>query len=260
MLIYDETVDFRYNDGEHKYTVAKKVDETFGPHVPVTGTTTIISVIAKPALMLWPMREAITHLKGLDKKPTEKDFIDAASAHRQKADAGTKAGKIGHALVEALLLGKKVKMPTDEKTREQAESVQSAFEKWQADFEPTTIDTEKPFYSLTHNFAGTYDYLCEIDGKLTMVDFKTTNTSRYNPDGIYAENFAQLGGYLIGAEEMDGYEVDASMVVNLPKDGADYKVKALADMRLTKTDAKLYFLNCLALYELDKQFNWKVRG
>lgn len=255
--IYDDKIRFSFEDKGHKYTVSHKVDEVWGTPVPVTGVTTVCSVISKDALVQWSANEAsayfVNNLKTLDDLALIAS--EAKNAHRKKADLGKAHGSVGHALVEKLLKGQ----PIDKILSDEARSVQTAFLKWQEDFKPEVLQNEYPFYSLTSNYAGTCDLIANINDKLTLVDFKTTNRSRYNPDGIYAENFCQLGGYLIGLEEMLGLEFEEAMIVNLPKDGTEYAVRSLSDIGLTMTDAKLYFRNALGLYELNKTFNWKVK-
>ena len=105
---------------------------------------------------------------------------------------------------------------------------------------------------------GTDDRLCVINDKTVLIDYKTSNRSHYNPDGIYASNFAQLGGQAILVEEMLETEVDDAMIVNFSKDSEEYKLKSLSDMGLTVLDAKLYFLHCLGLYNMNKLFEWRT--
>lgn len=257
MDIYDGSVRLGFSDTGHRYAVSKKVGELWTPPEPVVGTTTVTSVISKPALMLWPLREAISHLEQYKGHKIDKSLLDAAyGAHKAKSQKGKDAGTVGHALVEALLLDKEYEVPEEQK--DEAESVRKAFELWREDFVPEVLHTEQMFYSLTHQFAGTCDLVAKIGGKLTIVDYKTTNPSYYNPDGIYAENFAQLGAYALGIEEMLGLEIEEAEIVNLPKNGKEYKVKSLSDLGMSLTDAKLYFLYCLGLYRLNKDFAWKL--
>ncbi len=110
-----------------------------------------------------------------------------------------------------------------------------------------------------YDYAGQADYICEVDGKLVVADWKTTNTSTYNPDGIYASYFAQLGAYSLAYEEMTGKEVKELYVVNLPKSGGEYKLKRLEDIGLTKHDAQAYFLTLRQAYELNKTFDWSLK-
>lgn len=258
--LYDGLVKLMYHDGQHKYTVSKKVGDRWGPVIPTTGTTTITSIINKPALMKYPMNKALEYLRGLQQPIKEADFRAAAQAHVEHSNAGKDAGKVGHTIVEALLTEQPYTMPTEPTLRAQAESVMSAFKAFELDYTPETISSELPFYSLLYDYAGTMDYVGVIDGKLTIADFKTTNPSYYNPDGIYVEYFAQLGAYTLGYEEMTGNEVEELMVINLPKDGSQYKVKKLSSMGLTKIDAQLYFLSCLSLYRLHQTFGWKLNN
>lgn len=261
MLIYNDTIELSFGEANHRYSVSKRVGDLWTPPEAVVGTTTITGIINKPALVLWPLREAITYLNANKGKKIDKLLLDEAyNAHKAKSDKGKAAGTIGHALIEALLLGKEYKMPTDPERLKETESVMEAFTAWQADYAPEPIYTEQQFYSLTHQFAGTCDLVANINGKLTVIDYKTTNPSYYNPDGIYAENFAQMGAYIIGLEEMLGIEVEEAAIVNLPKDGKEYKMKTLSDMGMGIEDAKMYFLYCLGLYKVHKDFSWKLGG
>lgn len=259
MLIYDKTIDFEFEEKGHKYLVKKKVGDQWTIPTPVVGTTTVCGIINKPALMLWPMNEALKYLRGLGEIPMDEAMLrEAANAHKLKSKLGKAAGTVGHGLVEALLLGKEPEKPSDG-LLEAYTSIKNAFEKYREDFKPEIIKSEEPFYSLSHNFAGKIDDLSTINDKLILTDYKTSSSSYYSPDGIYKENFAQLGGYLVGVEEMTGLEIDDAQVVNLPKDGSGYKVKSLSDLGLSTTDAKLYFLNCLGLYNMDGLFGSRLR-
>ncbi len=261
MLCYDDTVEFVYNDGQHKYTVSKKVGETWTTPVPVTGITTITSIINKEALVPWAAKiTAETFVELLQGDPSMKLAVAAAEARKAPQNAANKgkgAGTIAHKLVEALHKGKDVIMPEDPEMRVVAENIKIQHLAFEKDFEPENIHVEKPMYSLKHDFAGTDDVLCKMGGKTILIDYKSTNRGYYNPDGIYAENFAQLGGQSILVEEMLGTEVDDLWIVNFAKDSQEYKVRQLSEMKLTKTDAQLYFLHCLGLYNINKQFEWR---
>lgn len=260
MLIYENSIDFTFREAGHLYEVRHRVGGQWTAPQEVEGTTSVLKVINKPALMFYPMNKALEYLQELKAKPTSKDFIQAKRAHVEHSNAGKQAGKVGHALVEALAHGKEVIMPTDPELKKIAESIQSAYRAFLEDFKPVDLEIEAPFYSKTHGFAGTLDRLCEIDGKKVILDFKTTNTSRFNADGIYPEYFAQLGGYSLGFTEMTGIEADDLAIVNLPKDGQGYKIKFLSDMRLGKAHAELFFLHALMLHRSSKQFIWKMAG
>ena len=263
-LIYNGTVKFTADHkAEHSYIVSKLVDKDkklWTTPTPVVGVTTITGIIAKPALIGWSaklaaeyMRDNVTEIGQLVRRAEE-----AKRAHIVASTAGKAAGSVGHNLVEALLQNEPFAMPSEKTALKAATSIRKAFLAWQADHPLKVVEVEKPAYSLAHNFAGKFDLLAEIDGKLVLIDFKTTNTSRYNPDGIYAENFAQLGAYLILIEEQMGVLVDEAVIVNLPKDGADYKTRSLVDLGVTKAEAKSYFLNAKGLYDLHQTVGFKL--
>ncbi len=267
-LIYDKSIDFNYQAEGHRYTIRKAVGDKWTEAEPVTGVTTIISIIAKDFLAPWAaklaaeyMRDEIKAAKKAGARIQSYDALalEAKNQYVKAGDKGKKSGKVGHALVEALQKGQKVIMPSDPELAEQAASIQKAYEAYIKDFKPIVRGAELSVYSRAHHFAGTYDQLCEIGGKLTLLDYKTTNTSRYNPDGIYAEYFAQLGAYSLAYEEMTGEKIEQLMVVNLPKDGSEYKIKTLDDLKLSKNDAQMYFLACKQIYDINQLFNWRMK-
>jgi hypothetical protein len=57
---------------------------------------------------------------------------------------------------------------------------------------------------------------------------------------------------------MTGSTVDDLWVVNLPKDGGQYKLKKLSDIG-TKTDALHYFLALRNAYELNNKFEFLIK-
>lgn len=261
-IIYDGRVQFTYNDGQHVYTVSKKVEDVWPTPTPVMGITTVTSIINKEGLIGGASKVAAYHMRDRLKAEPKLNLNalaeEAKGEYRRKWAVGARTGSVGHKLVESLLMGKKVIMPSDEALKAQIENIQAQHLQFEEDFKPETIHVEKPMYSLEHNFTGKDDRLCKIGDKTILVDYKTTNRSLYAPDGIYADNFAQLGGQMILVEEMLGLNVDDAWIVNFDKESREYRLRQLSELPLTKTHAKLYFLDCLGLYEINKLFNWKV--
>ncbi len=259
-LIYDGTVKFEFLEKGHKYVVSLAVGKDWTTPTPVVGITTITSIIAKDALISWSAKLAAYYMRDNWKEGCNLAALaeSAKTAHMDEKRKAAGTGTVGHKLIESLLLGKEVVMPTKDGIKEAIANIRKQHEKFEADFKPETIHVEQPMYSKTHNFAGTDDRFCVIDGRRVVVDYKTSNRSHYNPDGIYGSNFAQIGGQILLIEEQLGEEVDDGWIVNFAKDSEDYKMKSLSEMGLTTTDAKLYFLHCLNLYNLNKTFEWKV--
>lgn len=260
MLMYEDTVDVEFIEATHKYLVKRKIGDTWLEAKPTMGVTTYCGALAKDFLAPWAAKLAAEY--AIDNAGTASKAVildKAKNQHKEAANAGARAGKIGHAYVEAMLKGNKVKLPTNPDDLKVVESVRNAYDSFMADWKPKTVEIEALLYSKVYDYAGQADYICEIDGKLVVADWKTTNTSTYNPDGIYASYFAQLGAYSLAYEEMTGKEVKELYVVNLPKTGGEYKLKRLEDIGLTKHDAQAYFLTLRQAYELNKTFDWSLK-
>ena len=56
-------------------------------------------------------------------------------------------------------------------------------------------------------YAGQFDGLLPIDGKMTLIDLKTSKSA-------YPKHFVQLGGYAMALERM-GYEIDQGMIITV---------------------------------------------
>lgn len=263
-LIYNNTVSFQFDEGEHLYQVSKLVDpinDLWTTPTPVMGVTSVTGIIAKPALVGWAAGLSANFLKDnlKDIKDLPRLADEAKRQHIMEANKGKATGSVGHSLVEKLLKGEPVTMPTQPEPLKAATSVTQAFTKWSQDFMPEVVAIEQACYSLQHDYAGKFDLLCNIGDKLILVDFKTNNVSRYAPEGIYPDMFCQLGAYMQLIKEQMGVEVDDAMIVNLPKAGSQYKVKSLSEIGVRPTEASLYFLNALGLYKLNRDITYKLK-
>lgn len=97
-----------------------------------------------------------------------------------KETAGDKGNKI-HNAISDILAGyevtieskfKNAKGEYEELTADECEAVLS-FVNWKNEINPKTIAYDVTVYSDQYKFAGTLDYLCEIDGEYWLIDFKT---------------------------------------------------------------------------------------
>jgi hypothetical protein len=96
-------------------------------------------------------------------------------------EAGHRGSKV-HNAVESLLLGNTVRMEdafqdgdgnVSDLTLEEYEALLS-FADWHKEFKPETIAIETTVFNDEYNYAGTVDYICKIDGKVWIIDFKTS--------------------------------------------------------------------------------------
>lgn len=218
-----------YN-GKHSVEFRAKAHRYYIDKKSRVGVTTVLSkVLSKPALMLWPLNTAIKHLENLVPNITLADLEIAAKAYTVKRDAGSDTGSIVHSLVEQRLVGREFTVAEIGEFPAEVALALGAFEGWYWKTQPKTIAVENVVYSETLEFAGTFDSILEIDGKVYLCDLKTTNSSRTSPTGVYPENFIQLGGYAYAYEEQRLFEeanggtelrkIDDLMIISAKKDG-----------------------------------------
>lgn len=211
VILYDNSITVHFNpNARNRYMI----EET--QHSPV-GVTTILSQLAKPGLALWPMYEALDWLK---KNP--EDYGGAEKAYLIKSDKGKDIGTQVHAWVEEFLGGRGVEEHTHQGVdmNQEVAKIGLVFQDWFFENEPKVLATEQIIYSKEFDYAGTFDALLEIDGKVVLADIKTTNVSRTAPLGIYPEYLLQLGGYsLAHHEENPKQPIDDLLVIRVGKDG-----------------------------------------
>lgn len=113
-----------------------------------------------------------------------------------KTAAGDKGSKVHNAIAD-LLDGKKVKMDdkfinpstgdAEELSVEEYECLMW-FAAWYEDAKPDTIASEIVVFNEKDNYAGTIDYVCVLDKKLWIIDFKTSQN-------VWPEHKLQISSY-----------------------------------------------------------------
>lgn len=208
------------------------------------GVTTIIgATLAKPSLMLWPLRECLKSLgAAYDEKTsqwllpldrlvvTAEDVQRAAKAYMVKRDKGADTGSDVHSAVEKFLRAYQrgeLYQPSLDKDGQKA--FQAFIGWWQSIGEDKqVIAVEKVIFSKSLDYAGTLDFVIKVGKRTYLCDLKTTNAGREAPDGIYPEHFIQLGAYYLAYEEERPYltdslepiePIDSLMIVSCRKDG-----------------------------------------
>jgi len=116
-------------------------------------------------------------------------------AEALKSAAGDRGSKV-HNAIDDLLDGKEVKHNSryadsegveSELTTDEYEAIMS-FKKWFDATKPKTIIHNQVVFSKEYDYAGTLDYVCEIDGKVWLIDFKTSAN-------VYPSHEIQLSAY-----------------------------------------------------------------
>jgi hypothetical protein len=225
----------------------KRVDGPSGRFYHVDGlefpsVTHILGCIGKPALINWAanqeralVSEAAADLyEDLRTIPTPmprtaylttlQARIGKTKAHQREL---AKAGEIGtqaHALIEWNLrkdLGQVV--GPEPRVHENATWAFMAFQDWASSVNLVPKYIEQTVFSRVHGYAGTMDLLAEVNGVLTLVDFKTGKA-------IYAEAHLQNVAYQAALIEMGHSTPAAGLIVRLPKVQTDpaFEVAAVA--------------------------------
>jgi hypothetical protein len=104
------------------------------------------------------------------------------------------------------------------------------FHKWVESRDIEWILTEQKVYSKQHQFAGTVDAVAKIDGKVCVIDFKTSAK-------IYKEHYLQVSAYYGVLQEM-GIALDYGMIVRFDKEEEKYQ-----EVIFDASDYYGYFLN-----------------
>ncbi len=194
----------------------------------VSGVTTILGILNKPALVPWANKLG---LKGIEVGK----FVD------DKANIGT----LAHAKIIGELLGEEV--DTADYSSNQIDSADNAclsFYKWQEGHNLKVIDAEKSLVSEVYKFGGQFDILGDVDGRKELLDLKTGS-------GIYEEHYYQIGGYLILLEEF-GCKIDQARILNIPRSEDENFQEVVLSGKIMDLSKEI-FLDCLKIYNLKKE-------
>lgn len=172
-----------FTHGGHRYRLDGR---------PVKSVTTLLSVLAKPALVSWAANSAadyaIDHWDELSAMaPSERRALIAKAPNRSKAKAAARGTQI-HAWADALINGEPVEIPDEHST------VVAAFADWWQASGFTPVHAEAAVYSeeddlLGIPYAGRFDMLAEHPRYgVTLIDWKTGK-------GIYPDYAVQVAAY-----------------------------------------------------------------
>jgi hypothetical protein len=197
-----------FDDAEHLYTFDGQ---------PVPGVTTILKVLDKPALVPWAAKMASLHwMNAIKAGRTDYDVIEAESrkvhdiARTTAADIGTEV----HAYAEAHFKNQ----PKPELTSDKAKRGVEAFHKWLDSHTIKALASERLVFSKEFYYAGTCDFVAEIDGILCVGDIKTSS-------GIYNEARFQTAAYQHAMQEEKGMTFGGRWVVRFDKNTGKFQAK-----------------------------------
>lgn len=173
-------------------------NEYFYNEKEVPSVTTVLKILAKPALVKW------ANIMGFKRKWVD-DILE------EKSEIGTRVHYIIEAYIKNRYLvwvdGKAIDKPLIKLYLDQ-------FLRWYNKHDVEMIFMEE---SMTCEFyGGTIDFYGVIDGKKTVLDFKTSKD-------IYSSMFLQLSAYVYMIEK-HGLEVDQVAILAVNSNKFKYKV------------------------------------
>ena len=107
----------------------------------------------------------------------------------------------------------------EELRREEHTPSVSAFLKWNRDHKIKWIDSERKIYCDKYKYAGTVDAVAKIDGRVCVIDFKTSKK-------IYKPYHLQVTAYAQAIKRIDGLKQwPLGMILRLDKETGEYEMK-----------------------------------
>lgn len=190
----------------------------------LAGTTTVLGILAKPALYGWYYKMG---------KAGENPY--------KKKDAAADIGTIAHAMIMCHLKGWELDtsnlIPDSVST---AENCVISYYEWEENKKIESILIEEPLIS-KRGYGGTIDLYAMVNGQRWLIDFKTSS-------GIYPDMAYQVAAYKNLLEE-NGKPVDHSIILNVGKDeDAGFQAKPYGNL---SKEFKL-FRHCLEIYKIQK--------
>lgn len=209
-------------------------------------THVLDSVLAKPKLMYWYYKQAITGLSTLlaqyggalphDIKSLHSLMTQHGLSPYAIRDAAGNRGTKVHKNLETLAGGHDVAITPQNK----------CLVEWFRYRKPDVIATEETLVSMKHRFAGTTDivYRSDVHGGVILADVKTGKHVDWS-------HFLQLAAYQIAWEENGGDPIDRLSIIHAPSLGGAWREVVNSPQR----DLRSTFLQLLEVYN-SLPLNW----
>ena len=191
----------------------------------VPGVTTVLGVLAKPALIHWAWKLGI---EGQD--------------YRKYRDKMADIGTLAHYLIMCHLTGETPDLSEYSKADiDKAENCILSYFEWERSHKPEPIIIEKPLVSIKYQFGGTPDLVARINGTTCLVDFKTSKA-------VYEEMIYQLAAYSQLVSE-NGHKTQKAILLRIGRDEDEgFEEREIIDL----SNEWEIFKCCLQLYNFRK--------
>ena len=189
--LYGGTEKITFYPDSHRY---KKNDKWLKS---VTGA---LDVINKPHLIFWAVNLACDHISEIlssGKNVLVSDIEEARHKHQDRLKEAGDLGTAVHKWAEDYIKGNNPDLPEDDRVLNGV----TGFLQWVEEHKVKFVSSERLVYSKKYNFVGHMDAEAIIDGKLCVIDFKTSKKpkcqkckggKKLKTGGIQTELFAPL--------------------------------------------------------------------
>lgn len=205
-MITLRVIDLTFDSRKHVYTLN---------HAIVPGCSTISGMFPKGYLVPWAAKVTGQHIvkkiQELGLKTVDEIvpiIPEAAKEWQRQRDSAGDIGTSVHAVLEKHC--KKIEQDELFLTECQKNALNNLRE-WEKKHNVEWLFNELMVGSSKHGFAGTLDAVALVDGRLCIVDFKTSNQ-------LSSEYFCQMGGYGLAFEEMGGGSISGYYLLRFDKE------------------------------------------
>jgi hypothetical protein len=201
---------------------------SWGAKVP--GVTTICGLLDKPFLKTWANNIGLQGIK-------MREYVD------DKAQMGT----LAHQMVQDYLEGNKTDFTDYSKEQiDKAENALISFYEWEKEQDIEIIEMETHLVSDEMLIGGTIDCYCKLNGKNTLLDFKTGKA-------VYQDYYMQVAAYKALLEEQ-GKEIEQVAILRIGRDETEGFDFVTVDNTVRYFEV---FQHLNEVYKLKKILNWR---
>lgn len=291
-----QEVDVVFDEVAHSYVVAHKLaDGQLSDYRPTHGITAPLAVVPKGFLTPWGAKVGVEALleyqvgqpmdsaylteffadkKAFDENERTEDgkpvmsyykfskkypwFSKVKGAYKQKSKEGQEAGTWLHKAVEQFYKSDRKELPI---ITPEVQPVWDSFTMFDNFFKPKADPDGLEFlvYSLMFGYSGQGDFRGTMSGKHCIGDWKTTNRSQQNQDGISTEYFFQLGGLAQAEFERTGKWVDDLFAANFDKLGGEPRVTWASEFGMSPQDCARAYISCFNTYHMIETWDYKFK-
>jgi len=201
--------------------ILKTIDSYVIDGKEVPRVTNICNMINKPGLYFWYGKYGTKRCKAISQR-------------------SMRFGSLFHRLAELRMNGERVNIKQYQKPMR---GCYRGFIKWRKQRAFGHLETEVILHNQKYGYAGTSDLVATIDGKVGIVDWKTSSD-------MYLEHLLQVSAYMVSFKEMTGVTPDFGGVLIVRKNGT-YLYRQFS----WKIAERLhhYFLAALALWKMQNK-------